>query len=100
MNLGRTDGDKVRRFMLDGMALPVLVVVGLIIFFSLGSEAFLTLRNLTAISGQASALLIACLGATLVILMGEFTQTESVNLESPINHDPDTNRHRTSAATY
>ena len=63
-------GDKVRRLKFDGMALPVLVVIGLIIFFSLGSEAFLTLRNLTAISGQASALLIACLGATFVILMG------------------------------
>lgn len=62
--------DQLKGIKFDGMVLPVLVVIGLIAFFSLGSEAFLTLRNLTAISGQASALLIACLGATFVILMG------------------------------
>jgi ribose/xylose/arabinose/galactoside ABC-type transport system permease subunit len=50
--------------------LPVLVVIALIIFFAISSDAFLTLRNLRAISGQASTLLIACLGATFVILMG------------------------------
>jgi ribose transport system permease protein len=54
----------------SGIALPIAVVLGLIVFFSLGSEAFLTLRNMTAISGQASVLLVACLGATLVVLMG------------------------------
>jgi ribose/xylose/arabinose/galactoside ABC-type transport system permease subunit len=52
------------------MILPVAVVLVLIVFFSFGSEAFFTLRNLTAISGQASTLLLACLGATFVILMG------------------------------
>jgi ribose transport system permease protein len=54
----------------DSIWLPIAVVVGLIIFFSLASDAFLTMRNATAISGQASALLIACAGATFVILMG------------------------------
>jgi ribose/xylose/arabinose/galactoside ABC-type transport system permease subunit len=53
-----------------GMWLPVLVVAVLIAFFGIASDAFLTLRNLTAISGQASTLLLACLGATFVILMG------------------------------
>jgi ribose/xylose/arabinose/galactoside ABC-type transport system permease subunit len=52
------------------MILPVAVVLVLIIFFSFASDAFFTLRNLTAISGQASTLLLACLGATFVILMG------------------------------
>ncbi len=55
---------------MSGMGLPVAVVLALIVFFAIGSDAFLSLRNLTAISGQASALLLACLGATFVILMG------------------------------
>lgn len=54
----------------EGVWLPLAVVVALIVFFSLGSEAFFTLRNMTGITGQASTLLIACLGATFVILMG------------------------------
>lgn len=53
-----------------GMWLPLTVVVALLLFFHLGSPAFLTLRNLTAISGQASTLLLACTGATFIILMG------------------------------
>lgn len=53
-----------------GLWLPLAVVAALILFFGLGSSAFITLRNLTAISGQASTLLLACLGATFVILMG------------------------------
>lgn len=55
---------------LSGLWLPVSVVVGLIVFFSFASEAFFTLRNLTGILGQASTLLLACLGASFVILMG------------------------------
>jgi ribose/xylose/arabinose/galactoside ABC-type transport system permease subunit len=50
--------------------LPVLVVLGLAVFFALTSPAFVSLRNFTAIAGQASTLLIACLGATFVIVMG------------------------------
>jgi ribose transport system permease protein len=53
-----------------GVWLPVGVVLGLVIFFSVATDAFFSLRNLTAISGQASTLLIACLGASFVILMG------------------------------
>jgi ribose/xylose/arabinose/galactoside ABC-type transport system permease subunit len=53
-----------------GLWLPIAVVLALVLFFSVASDAFLTLRNLTAISGQSSALLLACLGATFVILMG------------------------------
>ncbi len=59
-----------RGLFVNGMGLPIAVVFGLIVFFSVGSEAFLSLRNLTAISGQASTLLLACLGASFVILMG------------------------------
>jgi ribose/xylose/arabinose/galactoside ABC-type transport system permease subunit len=50
--------------------LPFLVVAALIVFFSLASDAFLSLRNMTGILGQASTLLLACLGASFVILMG------------------------------
>ena len=53
-----------------GKWLPLAVVVVLVFFFSIGSPAFFTLRNLTAISGQASTLLLACTGATFIILMG------------------------------
>ena len=47
-----------------------MVVVALVVFFSLTSDAFMSLRNFTAIAGQASTLLVACLGATFVVLMG------------------------------
>jgi len=50
--------------------LPLIVVVALTIFFSLATESFFTLRNMTGILGQASTLLIACLGASFVVLMG------------------------------
>jgi ribose/xylose/arabinose/galactoside ABC-type transport system permease subunit len=46
------------------------VVIALAAFFSFASDAFLSLRNATAIFGQASTLLIACVGASFVILMG------------------------------
>lgn len=55
---------------LNGIWLPVAVVIGLAIFFSIASDAFFSLRNLTGILGQASTLLLACLGASFVILMG------------------------------
>ncbi|HXM05473.1 MAG TPA: ABC transporter permease [Chthoniobacterales bacterium] len=50
--------------------LPLGVIAGLIIFFSVTSSAFATVRNLTIISAQASTLLIVCIGATFVVLMG------------------------------
>ncbi|GGC45853.1 ABC transporter permease [Chelatococcus reniformis] len=50
--------------------LPIAVVAVLIAFFSATTDSFATLRNFTAISGQAGALLIVCLGGTFVILMG------------------------------
>ena len=46
-----------RSAMSVGMWLPIAVVLALVLFFSVASGAFLTLRNLTAISGQSSALL-------------------------------------------
>jgi ribose/xylose/arabinose/galactoside ABC-type transport system permease subunit len=48
----------------------VAVVIGIFIFFSIASDAFLSVRNMTGILGQASTLLLACLGASFVILMG------------------------------
>ena len=53
-----------------GTWLPIGVVLALVAFFSLASDAFLTLRNATGILGQASTLLLACLGASFVVLMG------------------------------
>lgn len=50
--------------------LPVAVVAALVIFFSLATDSFSTLRNFTAVSGQAGTLLMVCLGATFVVLMG------------------------------
>jgi ribose transport system permease protein len=50
--------------------LPLGVVLALVIFFSLTSSTFATVRNFTIISAQASTLLIVCTGATFVVLMG------------------------------
>lgn len=54
----------------SSVLLPIAVVLILTVIFSLGSPAFLTMRNFDGISSQSSALLIASLGATFVILMG------------------------------
>ncbi|WP_119274644.1 ABC transporter permease [Taklimakanibacter deserti] len=54
----------------NGIWLPIAVVIALIVFFSLASDAFFSLRNMTGILGQASTLLLACLGASFVVLMG------------------------------
>jgi ribose transport system permease protein len=50
--------------------LPLAVIIGLILFFSATSNTFATIRNLTIVSAQASTLLIVCIGATFVVLMG------------------------------
>lgn len=50
--------------------LPIAVVLGLGLFFSVMTDSFATIRNFTAVSGQAGTLLIVCLGSTFVILMG------------------------------
>jgi ribose transport system permease protein len=50
--------------------LPLLALLALVLFFSVRAEAFLTAANLTLISGQAGILLLASLGATLVIVAG------------------------------
>jgi len=50
--------------------LPIAVVAALVVFFSLATDSFATLRNFTAVSGQAGTLLMVCLGATFVVLMG------------------------------
>jgi ribose/xylose/arabinose/galactoside ABC-type transport system permease subunit len=53
-----------------GRLLPLASVMVLVLFFGLTSDAFLSWRNFTGLAGQASTLLLACLGATFVILMG------------------------------
>lgn len=50
--------------------LPLLALLALVAYFSVRAEAFLSAANLTLISGQAGILLLASLGATLVIIAG------------------------------
>lgn len=50
--------------------LPLVALLALVVFFSVRAEAFLSAANLTLISGQAGILLLASLGATLVIVAG------------------------------
>ncbi|MGH3644862.1 MAG: ABC transporter permease [Mycobacterium sp.] len=50
--------------------LPLAALLALIVFFAVRAEAFLSAANLTLISGQAGILLLASLGATLVIIAG------------------------------
>ncbi|PEG53702.1 ABC transporter permease [Mycolicibacterium diernhoferi] len=50
--------------------LPLAALLALFVFFSVRAEAFLSAANLTLISGQAGILLLASLGATLVIIAG------------------------------
>jgi len=50
--------------------LPISVVIALSAFFAVSTDSFATVRNLTAVSGQAGTLLIVCLGATFVVLLG------------------------------
>jgi ribose transport system permease protein len=50
--------------------LPIAVVLGLAAFFAFATDSFATLRNFSAITGQAATLLIVCLGSTFVVLMG------------------------------
>ncbi|MCL4066042.1 ABC transporter permease [Pseudomonas sp. GX19020] len=49
---------------------PIGVVLALFVFFSFATDSFATLRNFSAVSGQAATLLIVCLGATFIVLMG------------------------------
>lgn len=50
--------------------LPLVALLALIVYFSVRADAFLSAANLTLISGQAGILLLASLGATLVIIAG------------------------------
>jgi ribose transport system permease protein len=50
--------------------LPIGALLLLIIYFGVRSSSFLSAANLTLISGQAGTLLLASLGATLVIVAG------------------------------
>lgn len=50
--------------------LPIVALLALIVFFSVRAEAFFSAGNFTLITGQAGILLLASLGATLVIIAG------------------------------
>jgi ribose transport system permease protein len=50
--------------------LPLAALLALVLYFSVRADAFLSAANLTLISGQAGILLLASLGATLVIIAG------------------------------
>jgi ribose/xylose/arabinose/galactoside ABC-type transport system permease subunit len=56
----------------EGVWLPLAVVLALIVFFSFGSEAFFTLRNMTGITGQASTLLMVLLVGSVTVLAINF----------------------------
>jgi ribose transport system permease protein len=49
---------------------PLAALAVMIVYFAIRSSTFLTLSNLTVMSGQAGPLLLASLGATFVIVMG------------------------------
>ncbi len=51
-------------------ALPIGALIAMIVYFAIRSESFLTVDNLTVMTGQAGPLLLAALGATLVVVMG------------------------------
>jgi ribose transport system permease protein len=51
-------------------ALPLATLLVLLVVFSVSAESFLSLQNLTLISGQAAVTLLGALGATLVIVAG------------------------------
>ena len=53
-----------------GFWLPGFVVLALIVFFSVETPSFATIRNVTALSGQTASLSIACRGSTFVVMMG------------------------------
>ncbi|MFT4042091.1 MAG: ABC transporter permease [Gordonia sp. (in: high G+C Gram-positive bacteria)] len=50
--------------------LPLLALLALIVYFSVRAEAFWSAANFALISGQAGILLLASLGATLVVIAG------------------------------
>jgi ribose transport system permease protein len=66
----RSSGSTFKRVNVVRDILPLAALLALVVFFSVRAEAFLSAANLTLISGQAGILLLASLGATLVIIAG------------------------------
>lgn len=62
--------DRASSALRSGMWLPIGVVIVLFAFFSITTPSFFSLRNATGVLGQASTLLLACLGSSFVVLMG------------------------------
>jgi ribose transport system permease protein len=50
--------------------LPVATLIALVVYFTVRADAFLSTGNLTLITGTAGILLLASLGATLVVVAG------------------------------
>ena len=68
-----TEGRQAGRFdrvAIANTVLPLVALVAMVVYFAARSSSFLTLSNLTVMSGQAGPLLLASLGATFVIVMG------------------------------
>lgn len=65
-----TQVERVSAALRTGMWLPIGVVVLLFAVFSIAAPSFFSLRNATGVLGQASTLLLACLGSSFVVLMG------------------------------
>ncbi|MGU3498479.1 ABC transporter permease [Mycobacterium sp. C31M] len=66
----KPEGSPLSRLNVVRDVLPLAALLALVVFFSVRAEAFLSAANLTLISGQAGILLLASLGATLVIVAG------------------------------
>lgn len=66
----KPEGSPLSRLNVVRDVLPLAALLALVLFFSVRAEAFLSAANLTLISGQAGILLLASLGATLVIVAG------------------------------
>jgi ribose transport system permease protein len=69
-NVGAPRAAVLKRVNVVRDILPLAALLALIVYFSVRAEAFLSAANLTLISGQAGILLLASLGATLVIIAG------------------------------
>lgn len=68
-SLGRPGGARLAKLARD--LLPYLGLLALIVFFSLSSEFFFSLRNFQRLATDSSTLIIVAFGMTLVILVAE-----------------------------
>ncbi|MDL9938799.1 ABC transporter permease [Gordonia sp. ABSL1-1] len=62
-------GNRIRPYLVTTV-LPLSALIALVAFFAVRAEAFFSPANFALISGQAGILLLASLGATLVVIAG------------------------------